>query len=100
MGVASFLVLFLGFGFIVFLAFYSEYKRVIKRHKPEYFGLDIFQQVTLWQTSEWQDQAKKNGLTIAEWQYLCDQQLNWVESAIDSRIVMRGSMADSTQFSC
>ena len=90
MGVASFLVLLLGFGFITYLAFYGEYKHTIKKHKPDYFGLDAFNQVTSWQTSEWQYRARRNGITIAEWHSLCDQQLNWVETAIDSRVVMRG----------
>lgn len=90
MGVVSFLVLLLGFGFITFLAFYGEYKYVIKKHKPEYFGLDTFRQVTRWQTSEWQDRAKRKGISLAEWQRLCDQQLKWIETALESRESVRG----------
>jgi len=82
MGAVSFLVFLLGFGLIVFLAFYSEYSRLFRKRKPEYFGLDTFQQVTRLETSEWQYRAKKKGITQAEWQRLCDQQLNWIETAL------------------
>ena len=84
MGVVSFLVFFLGFGLIVFLAFYSEYNRMFRKRKPEYFGLDTFSQITRLETSEWQYQAKKKGITQAEWQRLCNQQLNWIETALKS----------------
>ena len=84
MGAVSFLVFFLGFGLIVFLAFYREYDRMLKKRKPEYFGLDTFHQVTRLETSEWQYQAKKKGITRAEWQRLCNQQLNWIETALKS----------------
>lgn len=84
MGIVSFLVLLLGFGFIAFLAFYSEYDRMLKKRKPEYYGLDTFSQITRLETSEWQYQAKKKGITRAEWQRLCSQQLNWVETALKS----------------
>lgn len=90
MGVAPFMVLILGFGFIAFLAFYGEYKRYIKKYKPDYFGRDQFQQVTCWQTSEWQYQASRKGITMAEWDSLCDQQLNWVEAAIEDHVAMKG----------
>lgn len=82
MGVVSLLVLFCGFGLIVFLAFYSEYKQLVRKHKPEYFGIDTFRQVTRWQTSEWQERARRKGITLAEWQRLCDEQLNWVDTAL------------------
>lgn len=82
MGIVSFLVFLLGFGFIVFLAFYSEYNRLFKKHKPEYFGLDTFQRATRLETSEWQYRAKKRGITLAEWQRLCNQQLDWIETAL------------------
>lgn len=82
MGVMSLLVFLLGFSLIAFLAFYSEYNRMIRKRKPEYFGLDTFQQVTRWQTSEWQHQAKSKGITLAEWQRLCNQQLDWVETTL------------------
>ncbi len=84
MGIVSFLVILLGFGLIVFLAFYSEYDRMLKKRKPEYFGLDTFHQVTRLETSEWQYQAKKKGITQDEWQRLCNQQLNWIETALKS----------------
>ena len=84
MGIVSFLVILLGFGFIAFLAFYGEYDRLLKKRKPEYFGLDTFHQVTRLETSEWQYQAKKKGITQAEWQRLCNQQLNWIETALKS----------------
>ncbi len=84
MGIVSFLVFFLGFGLIAFLAFYREYDRLLKKRKPEYFGLDTFNQVTRLETSEWQYQAKKKGITLAEWQRLCNQQLNWIETALKS----------------
>ena len=84
MGVVSFIVFLFGFGFIVFLAFYSEYKYLFRKYKPDYFGLDIFQHVTRWQTSEWQDQANRKGITQAEWQRLCDEQLCWVDTALNS----------------
>ena len=82
MGIASILVLLLGLGLIAFLAFYREYDRLFKKRKPEYFGLDTFHQVTHWQTSEWQYNAKRKGITLTEWQRLCDQQLNWLEHAL------------------
>ena len=84
MGVVSFLVFFLGFGLIVFLAFYSEYNRMFRKRKPEYFGLDTFHQVTRLETSEWQYRAKNKGITLVEWQRLCDQQLDWIETALRS----------------
>jgi len=90
MGVVPLLVLILGFGFIAFLAFYGEYKRFIKKYKPDYFGRDLFHQVTYWQTSEWQDLASRKGITMAEWQSLCDQQLIWVETAIEGHVAMKG----------
>ena len=82
MGIISILALLLGFGLIVFLAFYREYDRLLKKHKPEYFGLDTFRQVTQWQTSEWQYNANRKGITLTEWQRLCDQQLDWFENAL------------------
>ena len=82
MGIVSFLLILLGFGLIAFLAFYSEYDRLLKKRKPEYFGVDTFRQVTRWQTSEWQYNANNKGITLAEWQRLCDEQLNWVENAL------------------
>ncbi len=84
MGIVSFLVFFLGFGLFVFLAFYREYDRMLKKRKPEYFGLDTFHQVTRLETSEWQYKAKKKGITLVEWQRLCNQQLSWVETALRS----------------
>lgn len=82
MGIISLLILLSGLAIIAFLAFYRDYDRMLKKRKPEYFGLDTFRQVTRWQTSEWQYNAKRNGITLAEWQRLCDQQLNWLESAL------------------
>lgn len=82
MEIVSFLALLLGFGLIAFLAFYREYDRLLKKRKPEYFGLDTFRQVTQWQTSEWQYNAKRKGITLTEWQRLCDQQLDWLENAL------------------
>ncbi len=82
MEIVSFLALLLGFGLIAFLAFYREYDRMFKKRKPEYFGLDTFQHVTRWQTSEWQYNANSKGITLAEWQRLCDQQLDWLENAL------------------
>ena len=82
MGIASTLLLLLGFGLIVFLAFYREYDRMLRKRKPEYFGHGIFDQITRLQTSEWQYQAKRKGITLAEWQRLCNQQLDWVETAL------------------
>ena len=82
MEIVSFLALLLGFGLIAFLAFYREYDRLLKKRKPEYFGLDTFRQVTQWQTSEWQYNANRKGITLAEWQRLCDQQLDWLENAL------------------
>jgi len=82
MGIISILALLLGFGLIVFLAFYREYNRLLKKRKPEYFGLDTFHQVTRWQTSEWQYSANRKGITLAEWQRLCNQQLDWLENAL------------------
>ena len=82
MGIVSFLLILLGFGLIAFLAFYSEYDRLLKKRKPEYFGVDTFRQVTRWQTSEWQYNANSKGITLAEWQRLCDEQLSWVENAL------------------
>ena len=87
MGVTSILVLILGFSLIVFLAFYKEYDRMLKKRKPEYFGLNTFSQLTRLETSEWQYQAKKKGITLVEWQRLCDQQLSWIESAFNNRTV-------------
>ena len=75
-------IFLLGFSLIVFLAFNREYNRMFKKRKPEYFGVDTFQQVTRWETSEWQYSANKKGITLAEWRRLCDQHLNWVESAL------------------
>lgn len=88
MGIVSFLALLLGFGLIAFLAFYREYDRMFKKRKPEYFGLDTFQQVTRMETSEWQYRAKKKGITLAEWQRLRDQQLTWIESALNNRTAL------------
>ena len=82
MEIVSFLALLLGFGLIAFLAFYREYDRLLKKRKPEYFGLDTFRQVTQWQTSEWQYNANRKGITLAEWTHLRDQQLNWLENAL------------------
>jgi hypothetical protein len=82
MEIVSFLMLLLGFGLIAFLAFYNEYDRMLKRRKPEYFGLDTFHQVTQWQTSEWQYNANRKGITKAEWQHLRDQHLDWLENAL------------------
>ena len=84
MGVISFLGFLLGFSLIAFLAFYSEYDRLFRKRKPEYFGLDTFNRVTRWQSSEWQYRAKKKGITLAEWRRLCNQQLAWIESALKS----------------
>jgi len=84
MGIISFLVLLLGFSLIVFLAFYKEYDRMLKKRKPEYFGLNTFSQLTCLETSEWQYQAKKKGITLVEWQRLCNRQLNWIETALKS----------------
>lgn len=82
MGVVTFLVFLLGFGLIVFLAFYGEYKRLFKKYKPDYFGLNAFHQVTCWQSSEWQHRANRKGITLAEWQRLCDEQLKWIDTAL------------------
>ncbi|WP_455216683.1 hypothetical protein [Kaarinaea lacus] len=82
MGAIEFLFFLLGLGMIAFLAFYPEYKRLVRRHKPEYFGQDTFQQVTCWQSSEWQFNAKRKGITLAEWHRLCEEQLNWVNTAL------------------
>lgn len=84
MGVIEFLVFLFGFGLVVFLAFYTEYKHLVRKHKPEYFGLDTFKHITYWQTSEWQTRAYRKGITLAEWQRLCDEQLNWVDTAVKS----------------
>ena len=84
MGIVSFLVFFLGFGLIVFLAYYSEYNRMFKKHKPEFFGLDTFNQITRMETSEWQYRAKTKGITLIEWQRLRNQQLDWIETALKS----------------
>lgn len=89
MEVVSFLVFVFGFVFFIFLAFYKEYKRQFKKHKPEHFGLVNFQRVTRWETSEWQDRARRKGITLTEWQRLCEQQLNWVDTALDCRTTMR-----------
>lgn len=83
MGVVSFLIFLFGFGLIAFMAFYREFTRKFRKHKPEYFGLDAFNQVTRWQTSEWQYRALRKGITLEEWQRLRDQQLDWIESALN-----------------
>jgi hypothetical protein len=82
MGITSILVLLLGLGLIAFLAFYREFDRLVRKRKPEYFGLDTFRQVTRLETSEWQYKANRKGITLVEWQRLCDQQLNWLENAL------------------
>jgi len=82
MGLISLLIFLLGLAIFAFLAFYREYDRMLKKRKPDYFGLDTFRKVTRWQTSEWQYNANRKGITLAEWQRLCDQQLNWLESAL------------------
>ena len=82
MEIVSFLALLLGFGLIAFLAFYREYNSLLKKHKPEYFGLDTFRQVTQWQTSEWLYNANRKGITLVEWNRLRNQQLDWLESAL------------------
>lgn len=92
MEVLSFLVLFIVFALITFLAFYDEYKRSLKKYKPEYFGLDTFHRVTRWQSSDWQSRAIKKGITLVEWQSLCDQKLSWIETALEDQVTIRGAV--------
>ena len=83
MSVISLLVLITGLGLITFLAYYREYNRMLKKRKPDYFGLNTFHEVTRWQSSEWQLRARKKGITLAEWQRLCDEHLDWAENALE-----------------
>jgi len=88
MGALTILVLILVFGLAAILAFSREYRRMFRKYKPQHFGQDVFQLVTRWQTSEWQVRARKKGITLDEWQRLCDQQLTWIETAIiDKRMI-------------
>lgn len=82
MGVLAFVILLVGFGLIAFMVFNHEIKYRFRKYKPDYFGQDVFQRVTSWQASEWQVRAKEQGITLNEWQRLCDEQLHWVETAL------------------